>query len=383
MALLIDRTSTSRRLDGLDFRAWCEAQTIFISSEMGELSQLRESLAAVLREMGFTVIYFEDFGGRDEDAETAYLDGVARSDIYLGVIADRYGRMLESGRSPTHEEYRAARSEGKRISVWVAADGSDRQGNARDFVQELQTFHTTGNFSGIDDLTTRVTDRLAEIAADDEAPWVKVGDAVFRASIIRDEGTRIEINAEVRDPSIARYLASLRPDAWNRVTQVGITTGTATGEARVEEVVTETRTNSRQLVTLRGAVEWANGRPDAMRVGTSGYSAEDLAELGLRRALVKEALPAELERMGFLVPDGHPLDELDRARVTPAAYGPIARLLVNEYALGGGLASHIDDWLVGPPVRDGRNLRLVYSEAPRYTNVQPGLRIIEGLRPAE
>lgn len=163
MTLLIDRTSSSRRLAVPDSRAWCEGQTIFISSEMGELGELRERLAAALRDLGFTVIYFEDLGGRDENAETAYLDGVARSDIYLGVIADRYGRMLESGRSPTHEEYRAARAEGKRISVWVAADGSSRQGNARDFVQELQAFHTTGNFRDTDDLAARVTERLAEI----------------------------------------------------------------------------------------------------------------------------------------------------------------------------------------------------------------------------
>jgi hypothetical protein len=382
MTLLIDRSSSSRRLGGPEFRAWCEGQTIFISSEMGELGELRERLAAALRELGFTVVYFENLGGRDEDAETAFLDGVARSSIYLGVIANRYGRMLESGRSATDEEYRAARAEGKRISVWVAADDSSRQGNARDFVQELQTFHTTGNFSGIDDLITRATERLAEIAADDEAPWVKVGDAIFRASVIRDEGTRIEIEAEIREPGIARYLAGLRPDAWNRATEVRITTGTETGKARVEEIVTETRTSSRQAVTVRAAVEWTDGRPDAMAAGTSRYSADDLAELGLRRALLKDSLPAELETMAFLVPDGHPLDELDDAGVTPAAYGPIARLLVIEYALGGGLASHIEDWLVGPPAREGRNLRLAYREAQRYTNVEPGCRIIKGIRPA-
>lgn len=381
MTLLIDRNSSSRRLDAPNFRAWCEGQTIFISSEMGELGELREGLAVTLRDLGLRVIYFEALGGRDENAETAYLDGVARSDIYLGVIADRYGRMLESGRSPTHEEYRAARAEGKRISVWVAVDGSSRQGNARDFVQELQAFHTTGNFRDTDDLAARVTERLAEIAADDEAPWVKVGDAVLRASVIRDLGARVEIDAEVGAPDIVRYLAGLRPDAWNRGTNVQITTRTATGKARIEEVVTETRTNSRLLVTVGGAIEWADGRPDAMRAGTSGYSVEDLTELGLRRALLKEALPAELESMDFLVPDGHPLDELDEAGVTHAAYGPIARLLVNEYALGEGLVSHIEDWIVGPPGREGRSLRLAYSEAQRYTNVEPGFRLIEGVRP--
>lgn len=131
-------------------------------------------------------------------------------------------------------------------------------------------------------------------------------------------------------------------------------------------VVTETRTSSRQLVTVRAAVEWADGRPDGMAAGTSGYSVDDLAELGLRRALLKDPVPGDLATMGFLVPDGDPLGELDASGVTPAAYGPIARLLVIEYALGGGLASHIEDWLVGPPGREGRNIRFAYREAPRW-----------------
>jgi hypothetical protein len=38
---------------------------------------------------GLSIVMFEDLGGRDEDAERAHLDGVARSDIYIGIIGDR------------------------------------------------------------------------------------------------------------------------------------------------------------------------------------------------------------------------------------------------------------------------------------------------------
>jgi hypothetical protein len=55
--------------------------------------------------------------------------------------------------------------------------------------------------------------------------------------------------------------------------------------------------------------------------------------------------------------------------------------LVLEYALGRGLAGQIDDWLVGPPDLRGRTLRLAYREPRRYTNVDPGTRVIEGVRP--
>ena len=178
MTLIVDTASASRRIVADDFLRWAESRTIFLSSEMRELNSLRARVAGALRNAGFSVVTFEDLGGRDEDAERAYLDGVARSDIYVGVLADRYGTMLASGRSPTHEEYLEARRLGKRISFWLAQYASVRQGNAVDFAQEIQALHTTGQFADADDLVERLLQRLAEIAADDEAPWIKVGDAL-------------------------------------------------------------------------------------------------------------------------------------------------------------------------------------------------------------
>ncbi|HEX4116043.1 MAG TPA: DUF4062 domain-containing protein [Solirubrobacteraceae bacterium] len=125
MTLIVDTASAARRLVAEEFRRWAETRTIFLSSEMRELSALRGRIAGALREAGFSVVIFEDLGGRDEDAKRAYLDGVARSDVYVGVLADRYGTMLPSGRSPTHEEYLEARRLGKRISFWLAREARD------------------------------------------------------------------------------------------------------------------------------------------------------------------------------------------------------------------------------------------------------------------
>ncbi len=208
MALIVDTASSSRVLATEELRRWAEAHTAFISSEMQELRAERQALADALREIGMRVVMFEDLGGRDEEPERAYLDGVARADVYVGLVGDRYGRMLPSGRSPTHEEYREARARGKRISVWVAADGSERQGNARDLIEEVRVFHTTGSFTDPEDLARRVVERMAEIAADDESPWVKVGDALLRADAIRDE----EPGSKSRPP-----FASTTSDAISRV----------------------------------------------------------------------------------------------------------------------------------------------------------------------
>jgi Domain of unknown function (DUF4062) len=178
----VDTASTQRRLDPDAFARWAATRTVFLSGEMRELGGLRRAVASALRDAAFSVVVFEDLGGRDEDAQRAYLDGVARSDIYVGVVADRYGTMLATGRSPTHEEYLEARRRGKRISVWLQRDASRRQGHVADFAQEVQAFHTTGGFIDAEDLAGRLLQRLAEIGADDEAPWVKVGDVLMRAS---------------------------------------------------------------------------------------------------------------------------------------------------------------------------------------------------------
>jgi Domain of unknown function (DUF4062) len=323
VTLIIDTASSSRRLSGEELRRWAEGHTAFISSEMSQLGAERDAVAARLRDLGMGVVMFEDLGGRDEDAVTAYLDGVARSDVYVGIVGDRYGRMQPSGRSATHEEYLFARERGKRISTWVATDDSNRQGNARDFVQEVKTFHTTGRFNGPDDLADRVLERIAEIAADDEAPWVKVGAAVFRASVIRDLGDRIEIEAEVRDGRVAHNLEGLRPDQWRRSSEVRITTNERSGMAKLEAVLSETRSASSRLMRIDAAVAWPDGFGDSSAAGTSRYSADDLTEIGVRAGLLGEQLPEALSNYEFMIDTSDPLAELDHQHL-PEADRPAA-----------------------------------------------------------
>ncbi|MGH2964747.1 MAG: DUF4062 domain-containing protein [Solirubrobacterales bacterium] len=379
MPLLIDTASTSRRLSGDELRHWAEAHTAFVSSEMTDLANEREAVAQALRDLRIKVILFEDFGGRDEDSVTAYLDGVARSDVYIGIVGDRYGRMQASGRSPTHEEYLFARDHGKRISFWVATDESDRQGNARDFVQEVQTFHTTGRFDGPNDLAERVIGRIAELAADDEAPWVKVGDAVLRATVIRDQGDRIEIEADVRDGEIAHYLEGLRPDQWNRASDATVTTHDRSGSARIERVTSEARSASGRSVKIEATVGWADGSADSMAAGTAGYSPEDLAELGLRVGLLGQALPEQIGSMGFMVDDSDPLAELPHG-MPEAILQPVARLLIVERLLGQRQATRMSEFSIGPPHSGRRAIRLSYTETRRYSNVTPAQRTLEGYR---
>ena len=346
---------------------------------MRGLSALRQQVADALRDAGFSVVVFEDLGGRDEDAERAYLDGVARSDIYIGVLGDRYGTMLPSGRSPTHEEYLEARRRGKRISFWLAGDASQRQGHAVDFAQEVQTFHTTGQFRDADDLQRRLLQRLSEIAADDEAPWVKIGDACLRADMIRDEGKGLVITAEVRDAAVARYLEGLRADQWGRAATVPIALAHRAGEGSVISVVSEMRTASVRDMEVAADVTWGEGRGGSMDSGTAGLTPDDLTEVGLRAGLLGESIPAALDSMSFMVDTTDPIQAIPMG-LPPAAEEAIGSLLVAERLLATGEASHIDAFSLGPARLGERHVELVYIDARRYTNVEPRTRRIEGVR---
>lgn len=148
MALTIDLTATNRPVADDDFRAWASGHSLFLSSVMSELASERRALAEALEREGFIVHWFEEFGGRDDPPNAAYLTEVAAADIYVGLMGDFYGRMQPSGYSATHEEYLEARRRGKRVSLWVRRDDSNRQGHARDFVSEVQVFNVTGSFMG-------------------------------------------------------------------------------------------------------------------------------------------------------------------------------------------------------------------------------------------
>jgi hypothetical protein len=74
-------------------------------------------------------VWFEDFGGRDDSAEEAYLAEVDSSTIYVAILNERYGRRASDWFSATHAEYRRAHAGGKRISIWVAGEAPNGDGD--------------------------------------------------------------------------------------------------------------------------------------------------------------------------------------------------------------------------------------------------------------
>ena len=382
MSLIVDRSQGSGPPDAEGLRAWAAGRTAFVSSEMRQLATQRRAVADALASLGMRVVMFEDLGGRDDDAETAYLDGVARSDIYVGIVGDRDGSMLPSGRSPTHEEYREARRLGLRIAVWIAADGSARQGDARDFVSEIQTFHTTGTFTDSDALVRSVLTRIQEIAADDDAPWVKLGDVVFRAESIEDDGRTLVIVMRSRDGNVLPALQAMRPDQMRSARDVAVTTFDNSGSARVVEVVSEASSASARRLRVTSNVEWSDGRRSSMAAGLNGVSVEEQVEIGLDAGLFGAPLPSQLGWLASSVDSSDPLADLDELALPHSVYEPVARLMIVERLLGGRGASRVEQVAVGPAHHGSRAIAVAWSEARWATNVEPARRELSGTRHA-
>src|SRR6266511_897653 len=112
---------------------------------------------------------------------------------------------------------RVSRGRTRRLRVAVWAKGvPDREGHEQSFLDEIRTFHTTGRFETAAELAEDVERRLRRIAAEDLAPWVKLGALVFRARKITEQAGRTEVSARIRGAEILAGLEAMRSDLWRR-----------------------------------------------------------------------------------------------------------------------------------------------------------------------
>ncbi len=253
-ALLVDRASAAQRLTDDDFRAWAESQRVFISSVMADLSEERKAVADRIHEVGAEPVWFEEFGGRDDDPEAAYLNEVQSSNIYVGILGRRYGKLLPSRFSATHAEYLSAEEHGLRICVWVSED-PDREGHQHSFVEEVRTFHVTGRFQTPNELANDVERRLRRIAAEDLAPWCKLGPIIFRAKTITEGGDRIEVLSDLRNDAVVARIEEMRSERWGMGYEGVFTYRGRVRKVRVENVEIATTAASRVGVRIKMSIQ--------------------------------------------------------------------------------------------------------------------------------
>jgi hypothetical protein len=238
---------------------------------------------------------------RSPDPERYLLLRPAAEGVELG------GQTPKTGYSATHAEYNEAVARGLRISVWTTS--ADQDGRQRDFTAEVRVFHTTGTYTSPDDLAQRIERRLRAMAADALAPWVKVGNTIFRATSIHDDGRTVTVVGRVRDNALAASLEGRRPDAsYGRNSDTRITWPGGTSPVRVNTVVSETTGSRGRKITITGDRRPEN-RSNLLEMAVNNRTPEDLTELAARVAFLGE--PNPLDTMSFMVSGTNPFPVVD------------------------------------------------------------------------
>jgi hypothetical protein len=374
--LIIDRAAAAEIPSPEAVREWGHGKRAFISSMMADLPKERQVAAAAVRAANAVPVMFEQFGGRDADPEDAYLGEVEASDIYIGILGRRYGKPLPTRYSATHAEYLHAETSGLRMAVWcLRAD--DREGHEQSFLDEIRTFHVVPEFTSPDDLGAQIADRLKAIAAEDLAPWCKLGTIVFRAAEISDGGHEIHVSARVRSDEVAHGLEAFRPERTGHGCEARFTWA---GRSKFVRVVSmKSTTTSARSKTFQIALEIRDQQRDnILEMSVSGYSADDLTEAALRSALFGERHPLADQHMGFVTEMRDPLAPLRTTRVPDEIARPLAELLIADEMIGSGRAARLTEFRLGASVRGVRRLAVGWEPPRRYSNERPAARKVDG-----
>ena len=139
---------------------------VFISSVRRGLEEERDALPALIMALGFEALRFEDFSAQPWSSREACVGAVGKADVYVLLIGPTRGeRMPDTGLSPTHEEYNAARAKGIPVLVF-RKEGVALDDDQAEFVAQVEAYptgHFRLTFSSTPDLLTKVTAALRNL----------------------------------------------------------------------------------------------------------------------------------------------------------------------------------------------------------------------------
>ena len=361
VTLLVDQRSASLAASQQDVRAWASGRRVFVSSLITDMPAERSAARTAIETVGATPIMFEDLGPQDVSAEQAYLAGVRSSDVYVGMGGRRYGVRMPDGYSATHAEFLEAERNGLRLCLFVHGEASgDMDGAQRDLIQGARNLYTTSSWSDPTDLGQRVRRRLEELAAEELAPWVRVGRAIFRATEIVNDGRTISIAAEVRSDAVHAELVRLRDQRGG-----SLPFASPIDARNVRLVELSTRTLSTIGHEERLVLTAEEQRSANMRVAINGVSADEVTRRALSDGLFGTST---LDEAAFLARPIDPLQPLRGLNLDDSILRPVARLLFTEHLLTEAMASRIDSFALGPSHQGSRRLRAMWTPPQVYVN---------------
>jgi hypothetical protein len=371
---LIDLRSASLHLSSGDVSTWGSGRSCFVSSLISDMPEERQAARAAIESIGANPVMFEDLGGQDITADDAYLAGVRRSDIYVGILGPRYGVRIRDGYSATEAEFREAERQGLRLCVFVTGvDGTEMDGAQRDLITGIRNGYTTSTFAGPDSLKNRIATRLHTMAEEDLAPWIRLGDLIFRAQNMRSDGQTIVVQAEVRDAGLHAELVRLRDQRASGIPYASPSEAVSVQLASLSSEVISTSTFAEQIVLT---VQSANGSPS--RMAFNNLTADEVDRRALSDGLFGTQTLSTNAWGTMQAAD--PLARIRGLELDDVIVRPVTRLLINEHLLRNGIAPNIEAFSLGPEHGGGRRLRLAWRPQQRYSNQpRPGLIEIDGV----
>lgn len=361
-SLLIDQRSASLTAADHDVRAWASGRRVFVSSLITDMPGERAAARAAIEAVGATPVMFEELGAQDVSAEQAYLAGVRSSDVYVGMWGARYGVRMPDGYSATHTEFLEAERNGLRLCLFVHGEpSSDMDGPQRDLIQSARNLYTTSPWTDPADLERRIRQRLEQLAAEELAPWVRVGRAVFRAREINNDGRTISITADLRSDAVHAELVRLRDQ---RASAVPWASPSDAHAVQVAELSTRTTSTVGYQEHLK--LNKQERRTSNISTSINGISADEVTRRALSDGLFSTSLLGEQARwMARPIDPFAPLRELSLA---DSVLRPVARLLFTERLFTDNIASRIDTFALGPSHQGTRRLRAAWTPPQIYAN---------------
>jgi predicted HTH transcriptional regulator len=144
---------------------------IFVSGAQKELKEERRAVKEFVREdillsEYFDVFLFEDSPAKSKSAQTAYLEEVRKSDIYIGILGQQYGGFGKGKISPTEAEFREARAKHKEILIYIKGQSTvdkRRESGVQKLIKEIKNpkaGYSYRRFENVDELSNLVYESL-------------------------------------------------------------------------------------------------------------------------------------------------------------------------------------------------------------------------------
>jgi hypothetical protein len=157
---------------------------VFISSVIRGFEPFRDAVASAAKLLGHEVLRSEDLAAGPDPAERACLDLVRRADVVVLVLGARYGAPSGRDVSPTHEEYREARSIGRDVLGFVQG-GVAPEPKQRELIDEARQWATgsaVATFATPAELRDQVVKALKELELSRAGGRLDPGEMVARAA---------------------------------------------------------------------------------------------------------------------------------------------------------------------------------------------------------